>query len=435
MAKQKDFNAFLSNIEPSISTVNYISSVQNNLRDYLKNHETYKQVHVQTFLSGSYAKHTSIRPKLYDRKRDVDIIVETTYTSSNNSRAKLQELLDVLLEKSVYSTAKLNAHSVSIELEGIEIDVVPVIRSDDQERFYIGTSDVNEWTLTDPKGHISWSGEVNANSEQKYKPLVKMLKWWRRTNCPEDVKYPKGLTLEKMIADNLPSSDLNTESYLIGSMQTIVSAYKEDYIDKDIMPEVVDPCLSENDLLAGYVFSDFEAFIFNLIEHLELIAQDGPTNETWRAILGTEFPSAGSISKSAFSSNPEAALNVSHRATPPWPTPKKVSVIISTQLERDDGTTVFLENNGAPIPKGCRLVYRALHSVKLPYRLSWQIVNTGAEAQEANCLRGGFEPSVQGQRECRIESTLYTGKHYVQCFVIKGDRCVAKSKEFIINIE
>ena len=85
MAKQKDFNTFLNNIEPSNTTVSYISNVQNNLRDYLSNHPNYKSVHIQTFLSGSYAKHTSIRPKLYDGKRDVDIVVETSHYSSDNS--------------------------------------------------------------------------------------------------------------------------------------------------------------------------------------------------------------------------------------------------------------------------------------------------------------------------------------------------------------
>ena len=79
MAKQKDFDAFLSNIEPSQSTVSYISSVQNNLRNYLENHTTYKNIHIETFLSGSYAKHTSIRPVANDKKRDVDIIVVTNY--------------------------------------------------------------------------------------------------------------------------------------------------------------------------------------------------------------------------------------------------------------------------------------------------------------------------------------------------------------------
>lgn len=39
MAKQSDFDKFLSNMEPSKSTVSYISSVQNTLRDYLKKHK------------------------------------------------------------------------------------------------------------------------------------------------------------------------------------------------------------------------------------------------------------------------------------------------------------------------------------------------------------------------------------------------------------
>ena len=39
MAKQKDFDSFLKNIEPSDSTVQYISSIQTNLRNYLKSDE------------------------------------------------------------------------------------------------------------------------------------------------------------------------------------------------------------------------------------------------------------------------------------------------------------------------------------------------------------------------------------------------------------
>ena len=85
MATQKDFDSFLSNVEPSSSTVKYISSVQTNLRSYLENHSTYKYKHVDTFLSGSYAKHTSIRPSSSDKKRDVDIVVVTTYDTSTDA--------------------------------------------------------------------------------------------------------------------------------------------------------------------------------------------------------------------------------------------------------------------------------------------------------------------------------------------------------------
>ena len=99
MAKQADFDGFLKNIEPSSTTVSYISSIQTNLRSYLKNHEDYKNIHVDTFLSGSYAKHTSIRPVTGDKKRDVDIIVVTAYSFAKNSADVLTELRDVLAQK------------------------------------------------------------------------------------------------------------------------------------------------------------------------------------------------------------------------------------------------------------------------------------------------------------------------------------------------
>jgi hypothetical protein len=197
MAKQKDFNVFLSNIEPSSTTVSYISSVQNNLRDYLANHPDYREIHIQTFLSGSYAKDTCIRPKLYDGKRDVDIVVEIAYDTGHNSIDVIQEIYNILREKTIYCNAKIQSHSVGIELEGICIDVVPVVCSDDGDRYCVGSSNNNEWILADPKGHINWSSKVNSENNNKYKPLVKILKWWRRLNCPENLKYPKGLALEK----------------------------------------------------------------------------------------------------------------------------------------------------------------------------------------------------------------------------------------------
>ena len=114
MAKQSDFDKFLSNIEPSKSIVEYISSVQNNLRNYLKGHTKYSNVYVDSFLSGSYSKHTSIRPAKSDKKRDVDIIVVTSYSLDNDSKEVLEELLDILRESSVYKTSKLQHHSIGI---------------------------------------------------------------------------------------------------------------------------------------------------------------------------------------------------------------------------------------------------------------------------------------------------------------------------------
>ena len=182
MALQKDFDEFLSNIEPSQSTVSYISSIQTNLRDYLKTHDTYSSIYKDSFLSGSYAKHTSIRPVKDDKKRDVDIIAVTEHSKSDDSAEVLQELCDVLLESNKYNTAEVQHHSVGVEMGKVSVDIVPVIvDSDDDALYWICDSESGNWTKTDPKGHKTWSTSVNQDNNGEYKPLLKIFKWWRHS--------------------------------------------------------------------------------------------------------------------------------------------------------------------------------------------------------------------------------------------------------------
>lgn len=434
MARQKDFDDFLQDIEPSQSTVDYISSVQNNLRAYLESHSEYKDILVETFLSGSYAKHTSIRPVSGDKKRDVDIAVVTNYKSTDNATDVLQELCNVLKEKSIYESATVQSHSIGIELAGISIDVVPLIKHETYDDvYYVGTSSDGSWTITDPKGHKAWSTEINKANKSEYKPLVKIFKWWRRTNCPNDKKYPKGITLEKIVADNLGDSSLSTEDFLIGTMQNIVDRYMTAYVDIGEMPYIDDPSeyIFDNDLLSGYAFSDFKAFIEKLDEHLKKLNDEGTSNGVWKEILGSEFPSNTSADMSL--SNVQCYLAVPHRKKAPWLMRRSGAVFITAKVTDWNGCVSNYESDSCALEKHCHIVYTASYNSNKSHYIMWQIVNTGDEAKY--CLRGGFERSNAGPKS-RAETTLYSGKHYVQCFVIdKNDNCVARSKEFFVNIK
>ena len=58
------------------------------------------------------------------------------------------------MEKSDYSSAKVQYHSVGIDMSGISVDVVPVIADKMMINFYyIGDSETDDWTASDPKGH------------------------------------------------------------------------------------------------------------------------------------------------------------------------------------------------------------------------------------------------------------------------------------------
>lgn len=69
------------------------------------------------------------------------------------------------------------------------------------------------------------------------------------------------------------------------------------------------------------------------------------------------------------------------------------------------------------------------------YEIWWQVTNTGEEAEMANALRGDFYSSelVEGKK-IRKESTLYTGHHYVEAYLIKNGICYGKSLPFEVNI-
>jgi hypothetical protein len=56
----------------------------------------------------------------------------------------------------------------------------------------------------------------------------------------------------------------------------------------------------------------------------------------------------------------------------------------------------------------------------------WKVRNYGDEAQKADDLRG--EISYDKGFQKKEESTKYHGKHYVECYVIINNLCVASDK-------
>jgi hypothetical protein len=65
-------------------------------------------------------------------------------------------------------------------------------------------------------------------------------------------------------------------------------------------------------------------------------------------------------------------------------------------------------------------------------------VNTGDHVEslrKRDQLRGGFDDPKNSTKPLeQIENSLYTGKHWIQCFIIKGNTLVAESKPFFVNV-
>jgi hypothetical protein len=140
-------------------------------------------------------------------------------------------------------------------------------------------------------------------------------------------------------------------------------------------------------------------------------------------------------SKSLTVSQPRGlSFNVAHRQKPYWPLDLSYSAQMSARYKANGSWQGF--NSGDPLNKDLDLLFSVNTDVPAPFQVYWQVVNTGKEAEDARQLRGEIVLSktagVGGLMQ--KESTSYTGIHWVECFIVKNNVCVARSGEFVVKI-
>ncbi len=168
------------------------------------------------FLSGSYSRHTAIRPL-----HDIDIFVvlgDAGSTPSASQRgpaadAALKQVRQALHEEwPNKSLPILQQHSVHIGFSdsGIEFDVVPALEVPGQGVYLIPERQTGQWLPTNPRLHQARSTEANEIAGKKLKPLLKAVKHWNRHHASS----PLGsFHLEVMSYSAFPSPP---EDYLVG---------------------------------------------------------------------------------------------------------------------------------------------------------------------------------------------------------------------------
>jgi hypothetical protein len=155
----------------------------------------------------------------------------------------------------------------------------------------------------------------------------------------------------------------------------------------------------------------------------------------------------GGTGKSGGSGTDVSIFKVAHRQLPKdkWPMQNTFRAEITASFNKDgwrifpDQSTDYSIRSGDQVPPKRKICFKASTNTPSPYEVHWQVVNTGDEARNAGCLRGDFYQSsgdcaiVQGKKTL-VEPTAYIGDHWVQCFIVRSDICVAMSEPFIVRI-
>ena len=290
---QARFKELLADIEPSSTTKSNASSAHKELRNFLKSDEGFKEYHEDTFLSGSYRRQTAIRPQKKNGQTDrpdVDIIVVTNHSSDDDPKDVINLLFKTLRKK--YTNIRRQNRSVGIESIKADMDVVPVIPCGNM--YLIPDRKQEEWILTNPRGHTSWTENVNASTEGNFKPLVKLMKWWRRQN-PTIAKKPKGFVIECITAECMDKGETYYGELFVKTLEKIVETYTTNVI-LNTVPTIQDPGGTGYPVTAGMTPDAFTGFFNKAKAHAELGRKAlhetdvEKATKLWRRIFGKRFP-------------------------------------------------------------------------------------------------------------------------------------------------
>lgn len=198
---EPELRKLVGSIEPSSARKLGASRSQNYLRDLLSTGEFGSRI-LNTYLSGSYARDTAISPI-----DDVDIIVVVDpdgwprrfWNSHPDPNQILQSFARAIRYRYEQAPVYVQRRSVRLNLHHLDIDVVPAIESeDDDHRIEIPDADSDEWITSAPKIHTEIATSINRAQSGRFKPLVKLLKYWN-SSLPQTA-YMKSFALETMAA-------------------------------------------------------------------------------------------------------------------------------------------------------------------------------------------------------------------------------------------
>lgn len=300
MVPNARFLELLADIEPSPTTKSNASDAHIDVRRHLETHKDFGEHYASSFLSGSYARDTSIRPKTQSDgldRPDVDIIVVTDYTRTDRPEDVLEDLREAL-DDGGYIIERVNNRSVRIITWRAEMDIVPVF--EDGDGYRIVDRESGEWQFTNPPEHNRWSADQNKRFDGRFKPLVKLHKWWRRENPTS--RRPKGFVLEVLTGLHAPTNEAHYGEAFAQLLETIHDEYGF-LASLDQKPFINDPAVPGNDILRKVTVPQWKDFIEKVRVHAGYArrAQDENDMEEatrlWRKVFGSRFKATANPAK------------------------------------------------------------------------------------------------------------------------------------------
>ena len=287
------FRGLLGRIEPGDTHVANAKKAHELLRKRLREHDDVGKAHLDSYLAGSYARHTAIKDI-----KDVDVICLLNMDKENNEPIVVLRWLEgALLD--YYEDVHLQGRSIGvITPEKFCLDVVPGTPQGDMAGpSWIPDRDAGAWVLSHPKGQIGFATSRNASTAGFHVQVVKIMKHWRDRIGRESAR-PKSYVLETLVAHTMGSAPPKSHAVaVITVLDGILSRYRT-WVGTGTVPTIPDPGYTSLNVAKRWESAAFDVFLSN-VESAATVARNAlqeadeeKSAAAWRRLFGDEFAPA-----------------------------------------------------------------------------------------------------------------------------------------------
>lgn len=257
MELESYFNGLLQNIEPSPTAVECAQNAHKKLRTILENDEDIAEANPDTFLTGSYARHTAINDI-----KDVDIIllIEIDKDIDGSTPSNVIGWIHQILQK-YYKHTREQGRSVKVTTDsGFDLDIVSAtLVSLSDGPVWIPDREAQEWVKTHPKGQIAFGIAKNKATNGYYKKLVKIMKHWK-DRISNKIARPNSYIIETLVAESLISIPQSYGQGVVDILESIYTKYSPNLITGKV-PVISDPGYPSVNVAKRWEFGEFSAFM------------------------------------------------------------------------------------------------------------------------------------------------------------------------------
>lgn len=417
-----------------------IQRLKDGLKEYNEENKTSYSIK-ETCVQGSVVMSTVVQNEDDNYDIDIAIVFDKSELGNKGAQATRNMVANALKRKTKQFNTEPEVKTSCVRVnyaDGYHVDFAIYRREYDKwNDSWIYEHAGADWTERELNGLSKWFKTQNSNSDRKLRKIVRLSKMFCKSRKSWK-NMPSGLLQTVLCEEKLEDSYERIDELFYYTMKAIVERL-------EINTCVTAPVDNGRDLTPRKSdiqrMTNWKNRLKSKLEDLEILFKDDCTKDdaiqAWYGFFNHDYWSEQSTKIAEYESKTVLRPICSFSDTEEYieelyPVSLlyscKVLCIVSGNGWRPKLLTEFLSVLQHWLPHNfeirCTMDYT---DCPQPYKIFWKVKNVGLEAERRNQIRG----QIVEKGKTIIEHSNFYGNHYIECYIIKNNMCVAKER---INI-